>query len=78
MGEHSSNTKKNVLLITVDQWPGSLLGSQGRDDFFSPTLDELAKVGVIFGNAYSPTPVCIPARREIMTGTGSRTHGDRT
>lgn len=78
MRENSENKQKNVLLITVDQWPGSLLGSQGRDDFFSPTLDELAKVGVIFGNAYSPTPVCIPARREIMTGTSSRTHGDRT
>ncbi|GJM76062.1 hypothetical protein HMSSN036_82780 [Paenibacillus macerans] len=32
--ENSENKQKNVLLITVDQWPGSLLGSQGRDDFF--------------------------------------------
>ncbi|WP_102345170.1 sulfatase-like hydrolase/transferase [Bacillus sp. Marseille-P3661] len=73
----SGHTEKNVLLITVDQWPGNLLGCEGKEDFLSPTLDELAKVGVRFENAYSPTPVCIPARRELMTGTGSKTHGDR-
>jgi len=72
-----SNQRKNVLLITVDQWPASLLGYAGRKDILTPTLDELARVGVSFTNAYSPTPVCIPARRELMTGTGSRTHGDR-
>lgn len=69
--------KKNVLLITVDQWPGNLLGCNGKENFLSPTIDELAKVGVRFENAYSSTPVCIPARRELMTGTGARTHGDR-
>jgi arylsulfatase len=69
--------KKNILLITVDHWPGRLLGCAGRTDILSPTIDALARCGVRFTNAYSSTPVCIPARRELMTGTCARTHGDR-
>lgn len=69
--------KKNVLLITVDQWCGSDMGCAGHRELLTPTLDELAGYGVRFTNAYSSTPVCIPARRELMTGTTARTHGDR-
>ena len=69
--------KKNVLLVTVDHWPGDLLGCAGRPDILSPTLDALARCGVRFSSAYSTTPVCIPARRELMTGTCAKTHGDR-
>jgi len=43
----------------------------------TPTLDQLAKNGVRFPNAYSETPICIPARRTLMTGTPPRIHGDR-
>ncbi len=72
------NKGKNVLLVTVDHWPGRLLGCNGRADLLSPTIDNLARCGIRFTNAYSNTPVCIPARRELMTGTSARTHGDRT
>ncbi len=73
----SNNKKKNVLLITMDQWSGNYLGCAGNDDIMTPTLDELARYGIRFDNAYSVTPVCIPARRELMTGTSAQTHGDR-
>jgi arylsulfatase A-like enzyme len=67
----------NVLCIMVDQWPGGLMGCAGHPDILTPTLDELAPNGVRFGNCYSATPVCIPARREIMTGVDARIHGDK-
>ena len=69
--------KPNVLLICVDHWPGDLLGSAGHPSVMTPTLDQLAANGVRFANAYSACPVCIPARRGLMTGTTPRTHGDR-
>ena len=75
---HVSGSRKNILLITADHWPGRLLGCRGREDFFSPTVDTLARCGVRFENAYSANPVCIPARRSLMTGTFSKSHGDRT
>jgi len=67
----------NVLLITTDHWPAALLGEAGHPSILTPTLDELARSGVRFTNAYSECPVCIPARRTLMTGTSPRTHGDR-
>ena len=69
--------KKNVLLITVDQWAGNYLGCAGCNEILTPTLDELARYGIRYTNAVSNTPVCIPARRELMLGVSSKTHGDR-
>ena len=77
MDKKKSN-KPNVLLICVDHWPGNLLGSSDHPEVMTPTLDQLAANGVKFTNAYSACPVCIPARRGLMTGTTPRTHGDRT
>ncbi len=69
--------RKNVLLITADQWSGDYLGCAGCNEIFTPTLDELARYGIRYTNAISTTPVCIPARRELMLGVTSRRHGDR-
>lgn len=70
--------RPNVLFITVDQWPGSLMGCAGHPVIETPTLDHLASVGTRFSRAYSESPICIPARRTMMTGTSPRRHGDRT
>jgi arylsulfatase len=69
--------KPNVLLITADHWPAALLGVAGHPVVQTPTLDQLARNGVRYTNAYTECPVCIPARRTLMTGTPPRTHGDR-
>lgn len=67
----------NVLFIIVDQWPGNLLGCAGHPVIETPTLDHLASIGMRFSRAYSECPICIPARRTIMTGASPRRHGDR-
>ncbi len=69
--------RPNVLLICTDHWPGTLLHCAGHQHILTPTLDQLAANGVRFTEAYSTTPICIPARRSLMTGTSARTHGDR-
>jgi len=69
--------KPNVLLISTDHWPASLLGCAGHPAIQTPTLDQLAANGTRFTNTYAECPVCIPARRTLMTGTTPRTHGDR-
>ena len=70
-------TRPNVLLICADTWYGGLIGALRHPTVLTPGLDQLISNGVAFTNAYSRTPMCIPARREIMTGTSARTHGDR-
>ena len=77
MAFNEKTDRPNVLLICVDHWPGRLLGSAGHPCIMTPTLDQLAANGVRFTNAYSAAPSCIPARRALMTGTTTQTHGDR-
>ena len=69
--------KKNVLMISADQWPGTFLRCAGKTDLMTPTLDYLAENGIWFENCYSDCPVCIPARRSLMTGMTPKSHGDR-
>ncbi len=44
----------------------------------TPHLDALADSGVAFRKAYSPCPVCVPARYTLMTGCDSSTTGWRS
>lgn len=70
--------RPNVLLITADHWPAKLLGCANDSSILTPTIDVLAMNGVRFSNAYTECPICVPARRSIMTGLSPRGHGDRT
>lgn len=72
-----TQNKPNVLFITVDQWPGSLMGCAGHPVVMTPTLDQLAANGVRFSNAYSECPVCVPARRTLLTSLSPASHGCR-
>lgn len=72
-----SENRKNVLLISVDQWSANLMGCAGHNVVMTPTLDQLAADGIRFTNCYSTCPVCIPARRSLMTGMTPASHGDR-
>lgn len=69
--------RPNVLLVIADQWAGGRLGAAGHPTVQTPTLDQMARNGVSYTRAYSECPICIPARRTLMTGTTPRTHGDR-
>jgi len=73
-----SQTKPNVLLIVTDHWPASLLGAAGHPAVHTPVLNQLCRNGVRFTNCYAETPVCLPSRRSLMTGTTPKQHGDRT
>ena len=44
------------------------LGSAGSDLAHTPALDRLAASGVRFSNAYTPCPICVPARAAFATG----------
>ncbi|WP_186144511.1 sulfatase-like hydrolase/transferase [Burkholderia gladioli] len=70
--------RPNVLMVMVDQWPAKLMQAEGHSQILTPTLTQLAKLGTRYSRAYSECPICIPARRTVMTGTSARVHGDRS
>jgi arylsulfatase len=72
-----TDSQPNVLLVITDQWSGTRLGVAGHPVVETPTIDQIARNGVYYPCAYSESPICIPARRSLMTGTTPRTHGDR-
>lgn len=65
---HSQSSKKNVVLIVIDDLGWADLGCYGSTFYETPNLDKLAKEGYKFTNAYSASPVCSPTRASIMTG----------
>lgn len=69
--------KKNVLLICTDHWSAPLMGCAGHPVIMTPTLNQIAADGIRFTQCQSTCPVCIPARRSLMTGLSPKTHGDR-
>ena len=69
--------RPNVLLICADRWSGLYTRPAGHPTVMTPTIAQLARNGVHFDRAYSACPICIPARRSLMTGLSPRNHGDR-
>lgn len=67
--------KKNILLITADQFRYDAMGHRGVFPVKTPHLDSLAAGGTTFEQAYTPYPMCVPARASIMTGLHSFRHG---
>ena len=59
----------DVLLIMTDQQRFDTLRCLGNDVIRTPHLDRLARRGIVFENAYSSCPVCVPARYTIRTGS---------
>lgn len=60
--------RPNILLITADQFRWDALGCMGNMVIRTPNLDALAARGMRFCNAFTPNPICVPARAAIMTG----------
>lgn len=53
--------------MSDEQRPDSL-GCYGSPWARTPVIDELARGGALFQEAYTPSPVCVPARSCLLTG----------
>jgi arylsulfatase A-like enzyme len=65
----------NVLFVLVDQMRAEAMGCMGNDQVETPTFDRMAAEGVLCERAYTPEPVCTPARASILTGQYPHEHG---
>ncbi|WP_282608644.1 sulfatase-like hydrolase/transferase [Pelagibius sp. Alg239-R121] len=74
-------SRPNILLVVADQMTPFLVGACGYAGAKTKNLTALAERGVQFTNAYTPSPICVPARSCLMTGqymsrTGCYDNGD--
>jgi choline-sulfatase len=65
----------NILFLMSDEHRPDVTGYEGNTIIRTPVLDELARTGVQFRNAYTPSPICIPSRQCMAVGQLPRTCG---
>ncbi len=61
-------TQPNLLIIMSDEHDPRYMGAAGHDFIQTPHLDALAARGTRFDSAYTPCPICVPARAAFATG----------
>jgi len=59
---------KNLLFIMADEHNRAMMGCSGHALVKTPNLDALASRGTRFTNAYTNSPICVPARASLATG----------
>ncbi len=61
-------TQSNMLVIMSDEHQARAMGCAGHPFVKTPHLDGMAARGMRFTNAYTPSPICVPARASFATG----------
>jgi choline-sulfatase len=59
---------KNLLFIISDEHQARALSCAGHGIVRTPNIDRLAARGTRFTAAYTPCPICVPARASLATG----------
>ena len=67
--------RPNILLLVTDDHGRWAQPCYGNADLQTPHFDRLAADGVKLTNAFTPSPVCSPARASLFTGTMPSQHG---
>lgn len=59
--------RPNILVAVADDW-GVHAGAYGTPWVKTPAFDRVAREGLLFHNAYTPTAKCAPSRASLLTG----------
>jgi arylsulfatase A-like enzyme len=71
----AETARPNVIVITTDQQRRDSLSCYGSRFTNTPHIDGLASEGVVCDRAYTPNPVCTPARASLFSGQYMSRHG---
>ena len=67
-GEVIAGERPNILFCLADDWGWPHAGAYGDPVVKTPTIDRLAREGVLFEYAYISSPSCTPSRNAALTG----------
>src|SRR5260370_7096746 len=68
-------SQPDVFLITIDTLRPDHVHCYGYEDIETPALDGLAKDGVRFTQAFTPSPITNTSHTSILTGLLPSSHG---
>ncbi|MEO5650098.1 MAG: sulfatase [Ginsengibacter sp.] len=68
IAQNKKIVKPNILWVTIEDTSPKFIGAYGNIDARTPHMDNLAKNGIRFANAFSTGTVCSPSRSCIITG----------
>ena len=60
--------RPNIILMMADDLGWGDTGYNGNPTLRTPSLDDMAKSGLVFERFYSAAPVCSPTRASVLTG----------
>lgn len=73
--KRSIETPPNIVVVLVDDLRWDDLAVAGHPFVQTPNIDQLAREGARFLNAFATTPLCSPSRAALLTGQHAHTHG---
>ena len=62
------DNQPHILFLFTDQQRADCLGCGGHPVLRTPNMDRLASEGVRFTQAFTTSPLCVPARMSLTTG----------
>ena len=70
-----SKNKPHILFLINDEHRPDVLPIEGDTAIRTPTLSRFMDEGTYFRNAYTPSPICVPARQSFLSGLYPRNCG---
>jgi len=67
--------RPNIIFLLTDDHRADAIGCAGNPIIYTPNLDNMAKNGVRFANAFVTTSICASSRASIFSGQWVRRHG---
>ena len=77
LGKSSAKPAKppNIIFLLTDDQRADTMGCAGNSIIRTPNMDDMAKNGVMFTNAFVTTSICCSSRASIFAGQYTRRHG---
>ena len=69
--------RPNILVIMSDQMKATGSHLYGNPNCETPSLERMSREGVRFENAFTPHPLCVPARCALWTAQFPHYNGSR-
>src|SRR5574340_463883 len=67
--------KPNIIWITTEGVPVSVLSCYGSQFIKTPNIDRIANEGMLFTNSFCTNALCAPSRATLLTGKYSHLNG---